>query len=504
MAPRDLVLGMDSSTTACKAIVWDLHGNPVAEGRAPIELIQPAPHHYEQRAEDWWKAACRAIHEALERADASRLAALAIAHQRESFVLLGNDGQPLRNAILWMDERAAPLLPELERQLDADAFHRRTGKPLTGNLIPGKLAWLGIYEPHKFYRQALILDTAAYLCYQLTGQARTSIGSADPTGLYDISGQCWDTPTIAYLGLTSTQLPELVQTGEVIGFVTPQAAAQTGLPPGIPVVAGLGDGQANSLGLGVVTPGSASLSLGTSVITGSHADHFVTSPAFRTMTGGAPESYLCETVLLGGGFTLRWLLKDFLHSDLSYADFDALAEQVRPGSDGLILLPYWNTAMNPYWDADASGAVIGWRGNHGPAHFYRAALEGVGFELRLEMEHVEVALGTRIETIIASGGGTYSSTWLAIIASILGKPLSISRTPEATALGAGILAAAGAGLFASIDEACRQMSSRPAQVISPDPVLTGVYAKVYTEVYLGLYPALRDTMRRLSATSRLA
>lgn len=502
MAARDLVLGVDASTTGCKAIVWDCHGNPIAEGFAPLEILQPAPGFYEQAADDWWLALCAALRSALQPIDAQRLAGLSIAHQRESFVLVGEDGAALRNAILWLDERSRSCLDDLKRSLDPLAFHQRTGKPLTGNLVVGKLAWLRQHEPEVISRTVCLLDTAAYLVERLTGNRATSAASADPTGLFDMQQGSWDAATLELLHLREEQLPRIHSPGDLLGTVHASASESTGLPAGLPVFAGLGDGQASALGAGIASSGKASLSLGTSVIAGTYADAYAASPAFRTMTGGVPGSYIFETVLLAGGYTLSWLIKEFLKSSESYASFDAKAAPLPPGAGGLVLLPYWNTAMNPYWDIDASGVVIGWRGNHRPEHLYRAALEGVGFELRLHLAGVEDALGHPIEQVIASGGGVYSRLWLQIIADILAKPVGLAPARQAASLGAAMLAAAGAGLHADVSHAASAMSKPPSEWIIPDDANALVYTRLYEQVYTKMYPALCDAMHCLAELSR--
>ena len=384
-----------------------------------------------------------AIRKSIEGIDLHRLAALSIAHQRESFVPLDSALRPLRPAILWMDERARPLLPDLERQLDGSRFHLATGKPFSGNLAPGKLAWLRLHEPKVFQSTTLFVDTFAYLNLHLTGQLVTGFGSADPLGLFNIPQSTWDAPTLEILGLTQQHLPHVLPPGAMAGHVTRQAAQETGLPEGLPVIIGLGDGQASALGLNCVQPGQTSLSLGTSVVTGTPSSVYTVDRAFRTMTAGIPGSYLLETVLLGGAYTISWFLERFAPG-LSPEQMEAEARHLPLGSQGLLVLPYWNSVMNPYWYASATGLTIGWRGIHGPAHFYRAILEGIAFELRLHLDGIRAALGESPRLLAAAGGGSRSLLWRQIIADVTGIPVSRSETVEAAALGAGILAAAGA------------------------------------------------------------
>ena len=285
------------------------------------------------------------------------------------------------------------------------------------------------------------------------------------------------------------------------------AARETGLPEGLPVIAGLGDGQAGGVGANICQSGTAYLALGTSVITGSFSSNYVTNPAFRTMFGGVRGSYLLETVLLGGTYTVDWLMSTLFRKKGKAAvryrqELESEITGISAGSEGLILVPYWNSVMNPYWDASASGIVVGWRGRHGPAHLYRALLEGIAFELRLHFEGVEAALGSPIDRLIAMGGGARSDVWCQMIADITGKALQRSAVHETAALGSAILAAAGAGLFPSMVEAAQAMAAWHSQVFTPDPENKETYAALYENVYLHLYPPLRGTLKDLASMQK--
>lgn len=503
MPTRDLVLGLDSSTTACKAVIWDLHGRPLCSGSSPISVWMPHPGWHEQPASDWWSAAVSAIRQSAASIDLARLAGLAIAHQRESFVPLDEGGRPLTNAILWMDERARSNLPALRAQLGEQAFHQSTGKPLSVNLAVGKIAWLRENQPDIFARTAIYADTLAYLHFRLTGHFSTGWGSADPLGLFDMPHHRWHVGVLHALDLREDQLPRLLAPAENAGRLCASAARETGLPEGLPILVGLGDGQAGSLGLGITGAGQASLSLGTSVVGGYFSPSYLNGRAFRTTTGGVPGTYLLETTLLGGTYTLKWLFETLLKLPSqdqiqTYAQYDQAAAQLPPGSEGLLLVPYWNSVLNPYWDAGASGIVAGWRGIHGPAHLYRAVLEGIAFEVRLHLEGIETALAAPVQQLVAAGGGARSSLWLQILADITGKPVYRSTTREAAALGAGILAATGCGLYPNVAQAANAMSQTLDQPFLPDEQCSQLYTRLYDEVYRQLYPALQNPLNHLA------
>ncbi len=498
---KDLVLGIDLSTTGCKAAVWDLQGRLQALGRSPLTVEQPRPLWYEQSATSWQQAAWQAMRAALAGLDARRLAALSIAHQRETFVPVDERGRPLRPAILWLDERAGDMLPELETLFDRRKFHQVTGKPLSGNLSVVKLAWLRRYEPQVFRQAHYFLDVHAYLVACLTGEFRTGWGCADPTGLFDLRTCDWSPEILSALELTPERFPPAFPPGAVIGAVTAAAAQETGLPAGLPVVSGLGDGQACGLGAGLSGPGESYLSLGTSVVSGTFSPSYLTSPHFRTTVAGLPGAFFLETVILGGAYTLDWFLHQFNaqpEAGQLRQELEAQAAALPPGAQGLLLVPYWNSAMNPYWDASASGITVGWRGAHGRAHFYRAILEGIAFEQRLHTAGVEQALGHPLSRYIVSGGGANSSLWLQILADVTGREVRLAAAQEAAALGAAILAAAGTS-YSSVLQAAAAMAPPSLDGCLPDAGRNAFYTRLFEEVYRPLYPALQPLLQRLEA-----
>jgi sugar (pentulose or hexulose) kinase len=500
----DLVLGIDCSTTGVKAIAWDREGNAAASGRSSLALLRPRPDWHEQNAADWWSAAAEALRQVAGQIDPGRIAALSISHQRETFVPVNEKCQPLRNAILWMDERARPLIPGLRNQFGYARFHAITGKPLSGNLTIAKIAWLSENEPAVVKRSAFFLDVHAYLVQRLTGKVLTGWGCADPMGLFDITLNDWSQELITGVGLKLEQFPTAFPPGAVLGEMTPQAAKDCKLKPGILVAAGLGDGQAAGLGANITRKDEAYLSMGTSFISGVFSEKYQVDPAFRTLYAGIPGTYFIETAILGGSYIIRWFVETFGSLDdqapgvSTEAFFEAKASQVPPGSLGLLLVPYWNSAMGPYWDASASGIVVGWRGAHGRAHLYRAILEGIAFEQCLNTRGVERALGTRTRRYIAAGGGAQNDLWRQVVADITGIPVFRSTSQECAALGAGILAASAAGMHTDTRHAAQAMAHTEEQGTEPDSKRQAYYQKIYEEVYVNLFPALQKYLSRLT------
>jgi xylulokinase len=502
--PCDYVIGVDCSTTASKAVVWNARGEALSQDRRTFELSQPRPGWGEQNAEDWWTATAAAVRRAVQTIDTSRLGALCITHQRETFVCLGEDGKPLRPAMLWLDTRATD---EVEKHGTAEV-HRVTGKPPNPTPAWYKLLWLWAHELETASRIGKVVDVHGFLVQRLTGDWVTSWASADPLGLVDMTTFDYDDTLLSAVGLHRGQLSELRTPGSVLGTIRDDVAAQLGLPAGLPVVAGAGDGQCAQLGTGITSPGRAYLNLGTGIVSGTLSENYSYGMEYRTLSAAVPGAYTLETFLGGGTHNLNWFVEKFSGVDPRALGLDLTPEQVLetaaaklpPGSDGLLALPYWAGALTPYWDHNARGVLLGLTGVHGKSHVYRALLEGIAFEQRLLTSGAEEALGEPVTDVIALGGGSRSPVWCQIIADVMRRKVSVVREPESTCLGAGMLAAAAVGLHESIPAAAAMMSGVSTS-FEPEPQTAATYDRLY-EVYRDIYPSTRELFARLAEATR--
>lgn len=496
---KDLVLGLDCSTTAAKAVVWTLDGASLSVGRSAFTHSARHPGWGEQDPVDWWNATVQAIGYACRQIDPSRLAAISITHQRETFVCLDKDDHALRPAMLWLDTRATDQV----KRLGSAHTHEVTGKPPNTATSWYKLAWLAENEPRCLENTVHVADVHSYLVRRLTGEWRTSYGSVDPLGVVDLRDFSLSGELIEKVGLRPEQFPELCAPGDVLGVLKDDIADLLGLNRGLKVVAGLGDGQSAGLGVGITKPGEAYLNLGTGIVSGSFSETYETAQSFRTMSGGVPGTYILETFFGGGTYNLSWFIKQF--SDIGDRPFglDLLPEQILEsaaaalpvGSDGLLSLPYLTGVLTPYWDSTARGVLFGLSGRHGKAHMYRAILEGLAMEQRLSSTGAEAASASPIERFLVMGGGSHSRLWCQIVADVLNRPVDVASEPEATCLGAGILAAYGAGLFSSVGEAANAMTG-VGKHYQPRPEESAKYDRLY-DLYKDIYPALRDHFSRL-------
>ncbi len=499
---KNLVVGIDSSTTATKAVAWTRDGVMIAEGRAAIPLANPAENHYEQDPLDWWRSTVEALRQLTQQAPAGRIAAIAISNQRETFVPLDEAGHAVRPAIVWLDQRCRGDVPWLAGRVGETRIHQITGKPVDTAPVAYRLAWMLHYDADHFHATAMFADVHAYLTWRLTGLFRTSWASADPLGLFDLEAKAWSSPILQELGVSTDQLPQAHAPGSILGEITASAAAQTGLAEGTPVVAGGGDGQAAGLGVNALSPGRAYLNLGTAVVGGVYSAKYNVDSAWRTMGSCSGEGYYYETSLRTGTFLVDWFARNIRgvdpESDRSiYKRLEAEASAVPPGSHGLLLVPYWGAVMTPYWDPQARGAIVGFTSAHTRLDMYRALLEGVALEQTLVTAMIEERAGVAVREFIAIGGGAASDLWLRIVADTSGKVVRRSQTVEASSLGAAVCAAVGANLYSSMSQAAEAMSGAICWEAVPDPANTAVYRELM-ESYRELYPRLRESFRRLS------
>lgn len=506
MTTKDLVIGIDCSTTACKAVVWNASGVALAQARATFETSQPYPGWGEQNAEDWWAATKSTLTRAIQMVDSSRIGAISITHQRETFVCLDKHGQQLRSAMLWLDARA---VQEVE-EFGTERVHEITGKP--PNLTPAwyKMLWLKKHEPETLERAAKIVDVQGYLVYKLTGAWVTSWGSADPLGIIDMRTFDYSDELLSIVGLGRDKFCSLVAPGAMIETLSAEVAEELGISKTTPVIAGLGDGQAAQLGTGAILPGSAYLNMGSGIVSGTYGENYSYSKAYRVLSAAVPGAYTFETFIGGGTFNLQWFVEKFAGIDPRVLGLELSPEQVletaaallAPGAAGLMVLPYWTGALTPFWDHHARGAMIGLTGAHGKAHVYRALLESIAYEQRFLTEGAEAALTVPVKEVIALGGGSQSKVWCQIMADVLQRDVDVVKELESTCLGAGMLAATAIGLHPDVLTAAKEMKGI-GQRFNPDPDRVIIYDELYG-IYRSIYPALRGIFPGLAAITKKA
>ena len=491
---ENFVVGLDSSTTAIKALVFDKKGCVLAQAAENIPLFSPQPNYYEQKADDWWISAQKVLQKITRRVTSEGIVALAIANQRETFVPLNNMSVPLRPAIVWLDERCRDEVESFAQKIGKQKIHRISGKPVDYAPVVYRLAWMKKHEPKLFSKIFMVCDVHSWLAWKLTGSFKTSRASADPLGMFDLKNKCWSAPILKALELNEAQLPEVFGPGTLIGRVSEEASHLTGLSRGTSIIAGGGDGQAAGLGANVLTPARAYLNLGTAIVAGVYGSSYITNKAFRTMYACSENGYYYECSLRAGTFAIDWFIKNILHIDsLKHPDIhkqlETEARSISAGSNGLFYLPYLSGVMNPYWDTTARGAFIGLSASHNRGHIYRSLLEGIAFEQLLALSAVEKIIDIKIKELVVIGGGSVNRLWCRILADITGKNICLPVNSESSALGAGIAAAVGAGWYPTFKEAAVEMTS-VKEIIKPREKNHQKYQQLF-RVYKNIYPALK-------------
>lgn len=502
MSKEELVVGLDSSTTATKAIAWRLDGSIAGIGRAHIGLNSLGNNRFEQNAEDWWLSASAALRGLCAQVDPQAIAAIAISNQRETFVPLGNDCRPVRPAIVWLDQRCEEEVRWLSERVGRETIHRISGKPPDMGPVAYRIAWMMRHEPELFQKTRMFADVHTYLSWRLTGEFGTSWASADPLGLFDLEHKHWSAEILEALGLSSERLPRTFAPGTIIYSVTTAAANETGLREGTPVIAGGGDGQAAGLGANTLDPETAYLNLGTAVVSGVYSKQYRIAQAWRTMGSCTGEGYYFETSLRSGSMLMDWFAHEICGAGSSskeslHQQLEAEANKIRIGSEGLLAVPYWGAVMTPYWDANARGCFLGLSSSHRRGHLYRSLLEGIALEQALVTGMIEEATGQEIKAFHAIGGGAANDLWCQIMADASGKVVRRSSSVEASSLGVAICAAVGAKWFPDFREAASAMCSDEYRETSPSSEGHARYRELF-EIYRDLYPKLKESFAKLA------
>ena len=493
-------LGIDTSTTATKAILIDGDGAVLGVGKAEYGYDTPGPGWSEQDPDLWWDGTIAAIRDAgeLSGVDPSSIAAIGITGQMHGLVALDASDHPVRPAILWNDQRTATQCEDIRRRVGRDRLIEITGNDaLTGFTAP-KILWIRDEEPENYARIAAILLPKDYVRLRLTGEHAVDRAGSSGTLLFDLDERDWSDEIIESLDLPRGWFPQTFEGTDVTGYITEEAALLTGLRPGTPVVGGGGDQAANGVGTGAVEPGTIAVSLGTSGVVFAATDRPVIDSDARlhSFCHAVPGLWHQMGVMLSAAGSLRWF-RDTIAPDVSFADLSLEAGGVDPGSDGLLFLPYLTGERTPHPDPEARGAFVGLTVRHTRAHMARAVMEGVAFGLRDSLEIIKEQ--SVVREIRAAGGGADSVVWLQILADVFGEPIRTVDVPESAAFGAALLAAVGVGAYLTVGDAVAA-TIRTGQRYEP-----GLDAARYEDTYLiyrKLYPALRDISHELGSIER--
>jgi len=492
------LLGIDVGTSGVRCIAIDHQGAVRAEASVEHPSSSPRPGWSEQRPEDWWEGARRAIAEVASNVGGD-IVGLGLTGQMHGAVFLDQADHVIRPALLWNDQRTAAQCEAITERVGAHRLIEIAGNPaLTGFQAP-KILWLRDEEPKSYARLHSVLLPKDYLRLRLTGDKATDASDASGTLLLDLKERGWSREIVDALEVPIEWLPRVHEAPAATGQVRADVASDLGLPAGVVVAAGGGDNAAAAVGNGVVRDGLVSCSIGTSGVLFAHSDvlSLDRSGRLHAFCHAVPERYHLMGVTLAAGASLRWWGEVVGKPD--YDELSELASHAPPGAEGLVFLPYLTGERTPHMDPHARGAFVGLTSRHGLGHLTRAVMEGVAFSLRDSLE-ITVGLGIKPNQIRATGGGARSAFWRQLLADVMSCPIVRTEADEGPAYGAALLAGVASGVYTDVAEATAQISLRP-DICEPNPSAARRYMDYYA-AYRELYPATRSAMHSLSDLAR--
>ena len=510
----EYVLGIDAGTESIRTGVYDKTGRCAGFGVSENKNIHLHPGWGEQNIDQWNKALVESIRSAIKTSgiDPASVKGIGLDGTSCTVVFLDKAGKPLRDAVMWMDIRAAAEAEEIAQSGD-DALKYTGFGNVSAEWFPCKVLWIKRNEPEVYKTAATIFDHTDWLVYRLTGEITANICTTSIRWFYNIREGGRPVSLYDKIGLDDIEekLPKrIVKLGEVVAGLSAEMAELTGLKKGIPVAAGGADAYNGVIGVNALRPGQLALITGSSQLHIGLSDReFHAKGLFGSFPDALiPGAWVVEAGQISTGSTMKWFMSNFINSDIRaqaaerkcsiYDIMNEDAAAIPPGSEGLVVLEHWQGNRTPWVDPSSRGVIRGLTLRHGPAHIFRAIMEGVAYGTQVILNTMQQHF--HINEIIACGGATQSALWMQINADVTGKPILIPEDQNAVSLGSAILAAMGAGWYADMTCAADAMV-RKGKTITPNPANTELY-KEYVRQYEATYNALKDESRRLVATLR--
>lgn len=494
------ILAIDIGTTGLKTIVTDEWGNIVDSYSVEYGMIQGAGGSAEQKVEIWWEAVIKSFRGILDEEKKKDIYAIGVSGQFQSLIMLDKSFTPLHNAILWCDHRGEKFLSEITQKVGKRRLYEITSNPALAGSTVSSLLWIRKYYPEIFEKCCHIMLPHEYVRFRLTGECVTDVTSASSMQLLNVPKRKWSEEIFSALELDRSIVAPLCECIEVVGKTTQEIQELTGIPAGVPVIAGGGDSVVSAIGTGVIREGSSFTSIGTSGIICTNTKGIKSDPVGRVNTycSAVPGMWTVITCSITSGFALKWLKENFCVAEEIEAQrrgediynlLNEEANEVRVGAEGLIFLPYLMGDRTPHLNSDAKGCFLGITAKHNRRHFVRAVMEGTAYSL---MEGIQVMkeLGIELDEYVLCGGGAKGKIWREIIADVYGSSVTTVQNDSGSAIGAAVLAACGSGLYTSLEEAVCQMIKRNRA----DTYCTAHHKKYmqYLEVYQEIYSRLED------------
>lgn len=503
------VIGVDLGTSGTKTVLFDEIGNVIASHTVEYPLYQEKNGWAEQDPLDWYNATITTIKTVLDKSniDSAEIKGIGLSGQMHGLVMLDKDFNVLRKSIIWCDQRTGKECEEITEIVGAEKVIEITANPVLTGFTASKIRWVMKNEPNVFEKCRYILLPKDYVRLMLTGELATEVSDASGMQLLDVPNRKWSKTMLDALNISEDMLGKVYESPEVTGEITQKVADITGLKKGTIVVGGAGDNAAASVGTGVVEDGKAFTTIGTSGVVYAHTSKVTIDPKGRvhTFCCAVPNCWHVMGVTQGAGLSLKWFRDNFCTSEKETAKLmgvdeyylmDKEAEKIPVGADRLLYLPYLMGERTPHLDPNARGMFFGLSAIHGKSHMLRAVLEGVAYSLR---DCVEVfrEMNINVNDMMACGGGGTSPLWRQMLADLYACDVKTVASKEGPALGVGILALTGSGVYSSVQEAC-------ANIIKTDKVQAPINDNIpkyeqYYQLYREIYPAIKEQCQKLAS-----
>lgn len=505
MSEKSYVLAIDNGTQSVRALLFDLEGNLLGKGKVELEAYySKQPGWAEQDPEYYWASlgeACRLLWEQVA-IDKRLIKGVSLTTQRGTLINVDASGQPLRPAMLWLDQRRAAVRGKIKGPWGC--LFKLIGEEATVDYFraQAEVNWIAQEQPEIWAKTDKMLLLSGFLTHRLTGQFVDSVACCVAYLPFDYKRLKWAAPRDwkwQAMPIRREQLPELRKPGELLGQISAEASRHTGIPEGLPLIAAGADKACEVIGAGGVDPSTACLSYGTTAtINTTRSKYLETIPLIPPYPSAIPDHFNTEVMIFRGFWMVSWFKQQFGLREMQRAKelgvapetlFDELVNSVPAGSMGLMLQPYWSPGIREP-GLEAKGSIIGFGDVHTRAHLYRAILEGLAYALRQGKEKIEKRSGTKIVRLRVSGGGSQSDAAMQLTADIFGLPAERPHTYETSGLGAAIDCAVGLGLHPDFTTAIDAMT-RVGEVFMPQAAAQQTYERLYQEVYQRMYKQLK-------------
>lgn len=502
------VMGIDFGTESVRVGIFDTHGKPVVFASQSYSLYHPRPGWAEQQPDEWWSALVRATRKALAESGIPKEAIVGLGADCTSCTVLAlnNNFEPLRPAIIWMDVRAAPQARRIAETGHPALKYNGYGN-VSAEWMPCKALWIKENEPEIYRQSRYIGEFIDWLNQRLTGEWAASINNTAIRWYYDRADGGWPESFYQQIGLGDIleKFPrQVLDMGEVVGPLLAGVAEELGLQPGIPVAQGGADAFVAMIGLDVLQPGKMAFITGSSHLhLGQSAQPLHAKGVFGAYTDAVlPGQYTVEGGQVSTGSVVKWFKDNFCGKEAAlaaqrgvdvYTILNELAAPIPPGSEGLVVLDYWQGNRTPYVDPEARGIIRGLSLKHTTGHLFRAIIEGIAYGTEHILRTFR-ANGYVVEEMVAAGGPTKSPLWMQIHADVSNVPITLPEVPDGPALGSAILGAVAAGLYPNVQTAAKNMV-HVSRCIEPNRDTHEAY-RFYVDQYINTYPPLQPLIHK--------